>query len=106
MYAQRVRAQRVIAGVSYQPPGARVRRRPTSGGWTGGDPRSCTWPRRGPYRHPRRGGGLQRRSQRSASGCCGYDSTIRPVDLDELFIPADHDELLAVLERSVVASGS
>jgi hypothetical protein len=30
----------------------------------------------------------------------------RPVDLDELIIPADHDELIAVLERSVVASGS
>jgi hypothetical protein len=30
----------------------------------------------------------------------------RPVDLDELITPADHDELIAVLERSVVASGS
>jgi hypothetical protein len=28
------------------------------------------------------------------------------VDLDELITPADHDELIAVLERSVVASGS
>lgn len=30
----------------------------------------------------------------------------RPVDLDELIAPADHDELIAVLERSVVASAS
>jgi hypothetical protein len=30
----------------------------------------------------------------------------RPVDLDELIAPADHDELIAVLERSVVARGS
>jgi hypothetical protein len=30
----------------------------------------------------------------------------RPVDLDELILPADHDELIAVLARSVVASGS
>ena len=30
----------------------------------------------------------------------------RPVDLDELVTPADHDELVAVLERSVVASDS
>jgi hypothetical protein len=30
----------------------------------------------------------------------------RPEDLDELITPADHDELIAVLERSVVASGS
>ena len=30
----------------------------------------------------------------------------RPVDLDELITPADHDELTAVLERSVVASAS
>jgi hypothetical protein len=29
----------------------------------------------------------------------------RPVDIDELITPADHGELLAVLERSVVASG-
>jgi hypothetical protein len=28
------------------------------------------------------------------------------VDLDELITPADHDELIAVLERSVVASAS
>jgi hypothetical protein len=30
----------------------------------------------------------------------------RPVGLDELITPADHDELIAVLERSVVASAS
>ncbi len=30
----------------------------------------------------------------------------RPVDLDQSITPADHDELVAVLERSVVASGS
>jgi hypothetical protein len=30
----------------------------------------------------------------------------RLVDLDELITPADHDELIAVLERSVVASSS
>lgn len=30
----------------------------------------------------------------------------RPVDLDELITPAEHDELIAVLERSVFASGS
>jgi hypothetical protein len=30
----------------------------------------------------------------------------RPVALDELITPADHGELIAVLERSVVASGS
>ncbi len=30
----------------------------------------------------------------------------RPVDLDELIAPADHDELTAVLERPVVASAS
>jgi len=30
----------------------------------------------------------------------------RPVGLDELITPGDHDELIAVLERSVVASAS
>ena len=30
----------------------------------------------------------------------------QPVGLDEVIAPADHDELVAVLERSVVASGS
>jgi hypothetical protein len=30
----------------------------------------------------------------------------RPVGLDELITPGDHDELVAVLERSVVASAS
>ncbi len=30
----------------------------------------------------------------------------RPVALDELIAPADHDELIAVLDRSVVASDS
>jgi hypothetical protein len=30
----------------------------------------------------------------------------RPVDLDELITPADHGELVAILERSVVASAS
>lgn len=30
----------------------------------------------------------------------------RLVGLDELIVPADHDELIAVLERSVVASSS
>jgi hypothetical protein len=30
----------------------------------------------------------------------------RPVDLDELISPADHGELVAILERSVVASAS
>jgi hypothetical protein len=30
----------------------------------------------------------------------------RPVDLDEVIAPADHEELVAVLERGVVASAS
>ena len=30
----------------------------------------------------------------------------RPVDLDELITPADHGELVAILERSIVASSS